>query len=167
MTAAEDSGGEVQILTRSALRALALGLGAIACWWLAARVLVPEYRPELLGVDYNSDVAHPAEWAVLLSGLLAAAGVGLAILLTLASRHLPSRTRWLIAVVVLVGGLFVCGWIAISAGPSCSFDVYGKSTTCASEVQMVGAALAMVAAPVVTVTGCLALGGLWPKSASR
>lgn len=137
----------------------ALALGAIGCWWLAARVLVPEYRPELLGAQVNGDTAHPLEGAVWVTIALVLIGVGFAVWLFLAARSRPARTCRVAGVIVAVGLLVLGARAVVQSEPRCSLESYTQTTTCASERRTLAADLAMIAVPGAVALGVLALGG--------
>lgn len=131
--------------------------GLIGSWWLAARLLLPEYRPELLGVDRGGDVPHPQEWAFFSTAFLGSVGVAFAVSLALGSQR-PRGARKMAGAIVVAGLLLVGGAIAIRAEPRCSFESYTGETTCASRSEVLLTDLGMIVLPGILAVGCIALG---------
>src|SRR5690554_2370799 len=93
-------------------RTAAIGLvisafGLIGSWWLASRSLLPEYHPELLGVDRLGDTSHPRHTAIIATAVLGLAGAAFAA--QLAARETPRAqgARELAGAVVIVAVLLL------------------------------------------------------------
>jgi hypothetical protein len=132
---------------------------AVGSWWLAARWILGEYRPELVGARYRSDLEHPVAWIVQAGLVLVGLGALAAALLVFHRRSETANRRIVAAVVALLAvGLALRSGLTAS-DERCAFDTYGGYTTeCVSGPTGFLTDVLMIGVPSAVVIGSLLAG---------
>lgn len=146
-------------LLRAAIWLAGAATGAVISWWLAARVLIPEYRPQLLGVDRGGDSSHPTEGAVLVAAFFIVVGAAFAAAVVVYGAKCSRSVRRFVAAALVTGVLLYVGLAVTRSESRCSLENYTQVTTCASSGDVLATDVAMVLVPGCVAAACLAAGG--------
>lgn len=131
----------------------------IGSWWVAARLILGEYRPELVGARFSSDLERPVAWLVQAGiGFVILGAVSALLLAFLVQATLDDRR--LAAAVLGATGVVLVVWSGLTMpATSCAFDSYsGVTAKCASGTAGFATDALMVAIPTAVVIGILLAG---------
>lgn len=132
---------------------------AVGSWWSAARLILGEYRPELVGARYSGDLVRPVAWLVQAGIGFAILGAVAALLLAFVVKASPEDRR-LAAALLGAAAVVLVAWSGMTMSATrCAFDTYGGVTDgCVSgRAGFVTDAL-MVGIPTAVVIGILLAG---------
>lgn len=137
-------------------------LGAVVAagaWFLAAHGLIAEYRPELVGASFSSDIKHPDRFVVRVCAFFVAVGAAVALLLIF--RPKGARASRMAVAALLVAGLLALGVNAVVTAPAtrCAFDSYADETgACVPRRDAIVTDLLTIFVPGTAVVACLIVG---------